>query len=64
MDWEASTAPACGPIGLPYPTGVTELYIADGIGAVARGEPIYPPLDSLPFVVRVYNPLTYLPGGC
>jgi|GEM_PF-5084793 len=52
-----------GHIGLPYPTGVTELYIADGIGAVARGEPIYPPLDSLPFVVRVYNPLTYLPGG-
>ncbi len=47
----------------PSPTGGTELYIADGIQAVARGDPLYPEVGKPPFVIRVYNPLSYLPGG-
>jgi hypothetical protein len=47
----------------PYPTCVTELYIVDGIRSLARGELVYPEVGELPFLIRVYNPMTYVPAG-
>jgi len=46
-----------------YPTCVTELYIVDGIRSLARGEPVYPEVGGLPLLIRVYNPMTYVPAG-
>ncbi len=48
---------------LPHPTCMTEVYILDGIAAVARGQTLYPPQDGLPWVFHIYNSLTYLPAG-
>lgn len=48
---------------LPHPTCMTEVYILDGVQAVAHGRPLYPPLEGLPWIYHIYNPLTYLPAG-
>lgn len=48
---------------LPGETTGPETYILDGTRRVATGEALYPPLGELPYVVHVYNPLTYLPAG-
>lgn len=48
---------------LPHPTCMTEVYILDGMAAVAHGETLYPPQHGLPWVFHIYNSLTYLPGG-
>jgi hypothetical protein len=47
----------------PYPTCDTELHIVDGIRSLARGEFVYPEVGGLPFLIRVYNPMTYVPAG-
>lgn len=47
----------------PFPTCRTELSVLEGIQAVARGQDLYPPFEGLPYVVRIYNPLTYLPAA-
>jgi hypothetical protein len=39
------------------------MHILDGAACVARGEPLYPPIDGLPLAYHLYNPLTYLPAG-
>jgi hypothetical protein len=46
---------------LPYETTRPEAFILDGVARVAAGQALYRDLQSLPFVVHVYNPLTYLP---
>ncbi|MEX2137649.1 MAG: hypothetical protein WD894_00180 [Pirellulales bacterium] len=47
----------------PIATCGTEMHILDGVACVARGEPLYPPMDGLPLAYHLYNPLTYLPAG-
>lgn len=47
----------------PVPSCATENHIVDGIRAVAERRPLYPRIDGLPWVVHVYQPLTYLPAG-
>lgn len=47
----------------PIATCETEMHILDGVSCVARGEPLYPPIDGLPLAYHLYNPLTYLPAG-
>ena len=47
----------------PAATCGTEMHILDGVACVARGEPLYPPIDGLPLAFHLYNPLTYLPAG-
>ena len=42
---------------------MTELSILDGARCVSEGEPLYPALGGLPFVVHLDNPLTYLGAG-
>jgi hypothetical protein len=47
----------------PVATCETEMHILHGAACVARGEPLYPPIDGLPLAYHLYNPLTYLPAG-
>jgi hypothetical protein len=47
----------------PYPTCITELFILDGARCVSEGRTLYPPVGKPPFVIHVYNPLTYLGAG-
>ena len=47
----------------PVATCGTEMHILDGVVCVARGKPLYPPIDGLPLAYHLYNPLTYLPVG-
>jgi hypothetical protein len=48
----------------PYPTCITEVSVLNGALFIAEGKPVYPSIKGLPFVVNVYNPLTYLvPAG-
>ena len=46
-----------------YETSRPEVFVLEGVRRVAEGRELYRPLGSLPFVVPVYNPLTYwVPG--
>jgi len=46
-----------------YESTRPETFILNGARRVADGLPLYPPLDEEPYIVDVYNPLTYLPAG-
>lgn len=45
------------------PTCPTELYLLEGMQAVARGADLYPEVEGPPYVFRFYNPLSYALGG-
>jgi len=48
---------------LPFESTKPEAFILHGIQRIAQHEPLYQPLGEMPFIVHVYNPLTYvLPG--
>lgn len=47
----------------PYETSRPEAFVLDGALRVAEGRPLYLDLETLPFVVHVYNPMTYVPAG-
>ena len=47
----------------PVATCGTEMHILDGVACIARGEPLYPPINGLPLAYHLYNPLTYVPAG-
>lgn len=48
---------------LPYETTKPESFILNGAWRIAQGLPLYPQFGKLPFIVHVYNPLTYFPAG-
>jgi hypothetical protein len=47
----------------PTETSRTEAFILNGAARLAKGEGLYPPLAEPPYIVHVYNPLTYLAAG-
>ncbi|HMB69865.1 MAG TPA: hypothetical protein VKU85_11155 [bacterium] len=47
----------------PYATARPEAFLLDGVARVADGRPLYGDLETLPFIVHVYNPATYLIVG-
>jgi len=50
-------------IHLPYETTKPELFILYGAQRLISGQQLYPKLGDMPFVISVYNPLTYLPAA-
>jgi hypothetical protein len=50
-------------VRIPYESTRPETFILNGARQVADGLPLYLPLGEEPYVVNVYNPLTYLPAG-
>ena len=44
-----------GSIRHPFPTCITELWILDGVRALAEGRTLFPPARELPFSLHVYN---------
>lgn len=47
----------------PYVTSVPEPFILYGAERVVHDFPLYPKLGGEPFIINVYNPLTYLPAA-
>jgi hypothetical protein len=47
----------------PHPACRTEAFILNGIQDAALSKPLYPPFGQMPYLIRVYNPLTYLPAA-
>jgi hypothetical protein len=48
---------------IPYATSRIEAFVLNGAQRFASGEAIYLGLDAHPYIIHVYNPLTYLPAG-
>jgi hypothetical protein len=47
----------------PFETTRPESFILNGARRISEGLPLYLTLGEQPFIVHVYNPLTYLPAG-
>lgn len=54
-----------GTVSLAYPYATTriESFVLNGASRFAQGQAIYLGFESNPFIIHVYNPLTYLPIG-
>jgi hypothetical protein len=46
-----------------YETNRPEVFNLHGAQQITRGKPLYMPFGKIPYIVHVYNQLTYLPAG-